>query len=130
RTAFSEQDDPDALPTKAIIAALVAMEERPWATWGKTDTPITPHALARRLAEFEVLPAGELWLAGKNVRGYRRAAFEDAWLRYCAQESLEREKPNKGGLESATAPNARRETLADGESGGFANSDAVPSALA
>ncbi len=83
------------------------------------EKPITPHALARLLTEFEVMPAGELWLTGKNRRGYRRSSFEDSWLRYCASpgpnQPLDREDANKDGHESANSKPLGSLTLADAQ---------------
>src|SRR5436190_16339645 len=39
-----------------LVAALLAMEGRPWAEW-KNGKPITTHGLARMLAPFKVFPA-------------------------------------------------------------------------
>jgi Protein of unknown function (DUF3631) len=35
-----------------LVAALVADPERPWATWGKNDKPLTQNQLARLLRPF------------------------------------------------------------------------------
>lgn len=74
-------DQPE-LSSKALIEALVAMAERPWATWSKQDKPLTGHALARLLRKFHIVPAGTIRIGDKTHKGYRRASFEDAWARY------------------------------------------------
>jgi hypothetical protein len=62
------------MTTKALIAALVADEERPWVTWGKNDKPITAKQLGALLRQFPVLsetihPPGErdAWLQTQRV---------------------------------------------------------------
>jgi hypothetical protein len=51
---MADSDMPDSvIPTKELITALVAREDRPWATW-RHDKPITPHSLARLLAPLGI----------------------------------------------------------------------------
>ena len=64
------------IPTKEIIAALVAADERPWAAW-RHDKPITPRALARLLGPLGIHPGSV-----GSLRGYRADAFTDAFARY------------------------------------------------
>jgi hypothetical protein len=71
----------DALPSSEILKQLSDRETRPWATWSK-GKPITGHALARLLKPFGVVAGGPMRIGGELLRGYRRAAFEDAWERY------------------------------------------------
>src|SRR5262249_44534629 len=60
RKAFG---DLDAITSADLVAALVADPERPWATWGKGDKPLTQSQLARLLPPFGIIsetvhPAG------------------------------------------------------------------------
>jgi uncharacterized protein DUF3631 len=78
RDAF---DDAEVLSSHELIQQLVSRDDRPWATWSK-GKQITGHALTRLLRPFGVVPGGTMRVEGKPARAYRRAAFEDAWLRY------------------------------------------------
>jgi putative DNA primase/helicase len=74
--AFGESD---VITSADLVAALVADPERPWATWGKNDKPLTQNHLARLLRPFcitseSVYPA--------HAKGYKRAHFEEAWASY------------------------------------------------
>ena len=53
RAIFEAKDNPKKLATKDIIAGLVALDDRPWATFSK-DKPITGHRLSRLLKGFDV----------------------------------------------------------------------------
>ena len=77
RQMFAERGNPDWIATKAIIEALVGMDERPWseASRGK---PINPQALRSLLEPFKVFSSSN----GKDARGYKREAFAEAWARY------------------------------------------------
>ena len=70
----------DRLASEDMVAALVAMEDRPWPEWSK-GRPLTKRGLARLLEPFGVRPT-QLWVNGQKVRGYERDDFADAWLRY------------------------------------------------
>lgn len=72
----------DRLASETIANALGAMEERPWAEWGRTRRPIAPPALARLLRPFGILPGTIRLSDAKTCKGYMGAAFEDAWTRY------------------------------------------------
>jgi len=89
--------DPEAavLATKDLIGKLTALEDRPWATWGKQQKPITGRALARLLGPLDIHP-GQLEL----LRGYRWDAFNDAIARYLPSEVSSRHSINKDGPES------------------------------
>ena len=93
-------EDRTELPTKTLIEQLVALEDRPWATFGRSEKPITGHRISRLLKGFDIQPAGQFRLDGKAVRGYRRVAFEDAFSRYLGFKVLERDNVNETGPES------------------------------
>ena len=92
--------DEPVLSSKAIIDALVALEDRPWATWSKQDKPMTGHALARLLRKFHIVPAGTIRIGHTTHKGYRRTTFADAWARYPLIEPSHRNKPNNDGAET------------------------------
>ena len=72
----------EAMSTADIIAALVAMDESPWADLrGK---PLDSRGLSRRLAKYQVKPM-QLRIGDKNLRGYRREDLHDVWMRYLGE---------------------------------------------
>jgi hypothetical protein len=82
--------------TEALITALVALDDRPWATWRKGEKPITPHGLARLLKPLGVHPDRHF----RTVRGYRVDAFGDAIARYVSVRTSQCHVANETGLGS------------------------------
>ena len=64
-----------------ICQHLCEDETWPWATW-RDGSPINKHTLASLLKPFEIFPEPVRPGGQKQVRGYRVAAFMDAWERY------------------------------------------------
>jgi hypothetical protein len=81
RTAFG---DADALPSVALLGRLTADEEAPWATYGPKG--LSTHKLGALLREYDI-KAQVLTLPTGQARGYLRSDFEDAWGRYCTDET-------------------------------------------
>ena len=79
RQAFG---DLDRMPSRDLVAALVEMEERPWATWGKSRKPMNQNQLATQLRDFKVYTRPIKLDDGKVPRGYLREHFEPIWDRY------------------------------------------------
>jgi hypothetical protein len=77
RTAFA---DAEALPTASLLDRLKEDPEAPWATYGHQG--LTPVRLSRLLTEFDIRSDTIRFSTGQ-AKGYRRAAFIDAWARYC-----------------------------------------------
>jgi putative DNA primase/helicase len=68
----------DKIITSILVAALIKMEERPWARWSKS---LAAANLADLLRPFGIKP--KRMRHGNGVaRGYERAMFEDVWIRY------------------------------------------------
>lgn len=85
----------DATSSADLIEQLTALEESPWGDLrGK---PLDVRGLSRRLAKYNVRPV-QVWVDGKNVRGYKREDLADAWARY-----LEPLEPHAGAARSASA---------------------------
>jgi len=78
--AAFEDHGGDRLSSADLVAALVAMEGRPWCEW-KHGKPITQNSLARQLQPFGLTP-DNLRVHGKVVKGYRPEQFRDAFARY------------------------------------------------
>jgi hypothetical protein len=77
RTVFGDRD---AMSTEAILAALLELEEAPWAeiVAGK---PLNARGLSRRLGGYGIKP-GTIRVGDKTPRGYARQDLADAWARY------------------------------------------------
>lgn len=69
------------LGSKELCAKLAELEERPWGAWGKARKPISQYQLADMLSPFGISPK-ELWINGKNLRGYEFKSCTDAFDRY------------------------------------------------
>jgi putative DNA primase/helicase len=94
RFASGERAD-ERLASAEVLTALLKMEDRPWPEWWKGN-PLTDLSLARLLKRFEIRPK-QMKVDGKNVRGYEKADFEDAWGRYLTPEALLPLLPNGNG---------------------------------
>lgn len=57
------------------------MEDRPWASWGKSGKGMNQNQLARQLKDFKVYPQ-TIRMEQSTPKGYRREWFEDVWNRY------------------------------------------------
>jgi putative DNA primase/helicase len=79
RAIFTERGT-DRLPSAELVAALVAIEGRPWAEW-KAGKAITANGLARLLKPFGIAPE-TFRLGDQTPKGYQLARFEDAFARY------------------------------------------------
>ncbi len=78
RSVF-DSDGRDYIFSEDLVAALVGIEDAPWADMrGK---PLDPRGLARRLARFEVKPR-TVRVGERTAKGYSRDDFVDAWSRY------------------------------------------------
>lgn len=75
-----EAEGADKLATKQILDYLNGLAERPWPTWNR-GKPLTEHSLSRLLKPFQVA-SQTVRLAEGTAKGYKRADFTDAWLRY------------------------------------------------
>ncbi len=76
---FDEQDG-DRMFSAELVAALAAMEDRPWETWSR-GKPMTTNALSGRLKEFKIKPA-DIRIGDVNKKGYLLEKFKDAFKRY------------------------------------------------
>ena len=74
REVFANLDYPDKLPTEGLITGLASLPESAWLR-------ITVLDLAKKLLPFGIRPA-QHWIGGRNIRGYARANFDDAFARY------------------------------------------------
>lgn len=77
----------DYMDSAELADALAKIETSPWGEWSK-GKPITAAKLARLLKPFGVAPR-QRRMADLNHRGYDRADFQDAWLRYLPRPGLQ-----------------------------------------
>ena len=77
--------DRNRIHSEDLVASLVAMEGRPWAEW-KRGYPMTKNTLSRLLSPFKIR-SQQLKIAGTNLHGYERKAFEDAFDRYLSKDT-------------------------------------------
>ena len=77
----------DCITSADLAAALTADPERPWATWGKNDKPLTQNQLARLLRPFAVISETVHPLGRPDAKGYKRAHFEEVWASYLPGQS-------------------------------------------
>lgn len=116
RLFYPRSDDGEFLPQSERIASsdlaaeLGKMEERPWAEWGKSQKAITPAQVARILHRYEIAPKTLRLPDGRNLKGYERDQFIEAWESYLPAES-----PNGADLKRHVV--TTRENI--GESGLF-----------
>jgi hypothetical protein len=94
--------DADQLPTAMILAALNAEDhEAGFARWND-GAGIEARNLARLLRPFGVRRA-QLWVAGENVKGYRRDDLTDSFARSLRDPSDGSDRPK---VQSQNRPNA------------------------
>jgi hypothetical protein len=85
KTALDGIVDDNVIGSQELCDKLAADQDSEWAEWGKSRKPITQAQLARLLKNHGIHPepVRPKALGGnKQIRGYRRAQFEDAWERY------------------------------------------------
>jgi putative DNA primase/helicase len=73
--------DANRVSSTGLVADLVALVDRPWATWSKGKS-ITSKAVARLLKGFGVFPNTIKLSDGNQPNGYKRSWFDDAFARY------------------------------------------------
>jgi hypothetical protein len=113
RTIFESKNNPDVMPSKDIINGLVAMEDRPWATFVKGEKPVNAHRLSRLLKGFDVQPAGDVRIGSKVLKAYRLVAFSEAFSRYLPSEPQHRHKQNKDGPKPTKTKSLHDPAVAD-----------------
>jgi Protein of unknown function (DUF3631)/Bifunctional DNA primase/polymerase, N-terminal len=101
RAAFG---DVDVITSADLVAALTADPERPWATWGKGDKPLTQNGLARLLKPFAIISETVHPLGRPHAKGYRRVHFEGVWAGYLSgQNTLSQPSSDSKACKRASA---------------------------
>jgi hypothetical protein len=75
------------IPAADLVAALVELDGRPWAEFGRAEKPLTSTKLARMLSPFDIHSATKRD-GYSTFKGYDREAFEDAFARYLPVETV------------------------------------------
>jgi putative DNA primase/helicase len=77
----------DRLSSAQTCEALVALEGRPWAEYGKSGKPITKNKLAYRLDRFGIR-SENVRIGTSVLKGYHRHRFEETWARYLTPTTI------------------------------------------
>jgi putative DNA primase/helicase len=86
QAVFNEKNT-DRLPSEELCEALVAIEGRSWAEFGKARKPISKNQLARLLKDFHIKP-DNVRIGSRVPKGYHRQQFEEAWQRYLTPQGV------------------------------------------
>ncbi len=86
RDLFAENGT-DRLSSEDIVNALVRMEGRPWAEWGRSQKPMSKNALARLLSRFEIRPGNIRLDSGAVPKGYTLDQFSEAFRSYIPEDT-------------------------------------------
>jgi hypothetical protein len=71
----------DAISSDELVTKLIAEPTSEWCEW-KNGKGITQNQVARLLKSFRIFPERVRISGDRQVRGYLRARFADAWQRY------------------------------------------------
>jgi hypothetical protein len=95
RAVFASHGNTGALKTSVLLEGLKAIEDAPWADWGRNG--LTARKLGDLLAEYGIKPGNVRFAEGAQAKGYLRIKFSDSWARYCAPEPApEPSQPSQG----------------------------------
>ena len=83
----------DRISSEDLVADLINDKERPWADY-RHGRPITQKQLAGLLTPLHIISRAVRLKDGRNLKGYMREWFEDAFLRYTpSSETSHRHEP-------------------------------------
>ncbi len=88
RTVFTQQGG-DRVSSHLALTQLNNMDESPWATISRDGKALNPRGLSQRLGKYAIKSTNLRGIdggKGKVVKGYYRADFVDAWIRYLPTE--------------------------------------------
>lgn len=80
QTVFSDAGT-DRLPSVDLCDALNGLEDAPWGGWNN-GSGVKPRDIAKRLREYDVVPATIKMPDGRTPKGYRLDRLKDAFERY------------------------------------------------
>jgi putative DNA primase/helicase len=97
--AIFESRQVDRLASAEIVAALGAMEERPWSEW-KNGKPITQRQMASHLSPFGIGSKTIRLSPTETAKGYELEQFSDAFSRYIPVQSVTASQPRNDAASS------------------------------
>ena len=77
----------DRITTKALLAHLHEMEDRPWSDF-RRGKPLAARTLGDMLRSFKILPNTIRFSDDNVAKGYKKTAFENAFARYLPNQSV------------------------------------------
>ncbi|MEU2363073.1 DUF3631 domain-containing protein [Streptomyces noursei] len=78
---FERENNPEALSTQDLVAALIQEADAPWAEYGTKG--LNAYHLGNLLRDFGIGPANYRFDKGRQAKAYVRNRFLDAWARHC-----------------------------------------------
>nr|WP_229699779.1 DUF3631 domain-containing protein [Streptomyces kronopolitis] len=78
---FERENNPEALPTQDLVAALIQDADGPWAEYGTKG--LNAYHLGNMLRDFGISSANHRFDKGRQAKAYMRNRFLDAWARHC-----------------------------------------------
>ncbi|MFE0138113.1 DUF3631 domain-containing protein [Streptomyces sp. NPDC059037] len=78
---FTQADNPEALATQDLVAALIQDADAPWAEYGTKG--LNAYHLGNLLRDFGIGSANYRFEKGRQAKAYMRNRFLDAWARNC-----------------------------------------------
>ncbi|WKX74184.1 DUF3631 domain-containing protein [Streptomyces sp. XD-27] len=78
---FGQADNPEALATQDLVAALIQDADAPWAEYGTKG--LNAYHLGNLLRDFNIGSANYRFDKGRQAKAYMRNRFLDAWARNC-----------------------------------------------
>ncbi|MFE0103305.1 DUF3631 domain-containing protein [Streptomyces sp. NPDC059009] len=78
---FAQADNPEALATQDLVAALIQDADAPWAEYGTKG--LNAYHLGNLLRDFNIGSANYRFEKGRQAKAYMRNRFLDAWARNC-----------------------------------------------
>ena len=114
RTVFEAKGNPERIQSKVLDDELRDLPERPWESMPKTNKPITAQARGRMLARYAVNAETLRFDDGSRGKGYKRAAFADAWNAWLSEGGGDRTVTPCQPFETSTFGDPRTVTSAPG----------------
>ena len=114
RAVFEAKGNPERIQSKVLDDALRALPERPWESMPKTHKPITAQGRGRMLVRYGVNAETLRFDDGSRGKGYKRAAFADAWNAWLSEGGEDRTVTPCQPPETSTFGDPRTVTSAPG----------------
>lgn len=117
---FAENQNPEALSTQDLVAALIQDADAPWADYGTKG--LNAYHLGNLLRDFNIGSANYRFEKGRQAKAYMRNRFLDAWARNCPDLTEAASEPAHGNVAArpaqGKAPAAPAGSLPIGPPGG------------